>query len=87
MYAIRSYYDMTGSLEAGKQADLIVIDTSGIRYCPKTNLLNHLVYSGSDADVKLTMVGGDILYENGRITFADIEEIKAKASRQAAKLF
>lgn len=77
---------VTGSLEAGKQADMVIIDTSGVRYCPKTNLLHHLVYSGSDADVKLTMVGGDILYENGKITFGDIEEIKAKASEQASKL-
>ncbi len=78
---------LTGSIEAGKQADIVVIDTSGLRYCPKTNLLHHLVYSGSDADVALTMVGGDILYENGQITFGDIEEIKAKASAHAAKLF
>jgi 5-methylthioadenosine/S-adenosylhomocysteine deaminase len=77
---------ITGSIEAGKQADLVVIDTSGVRYCPKTNLLHHFVYSGSDADVKLTMVGGDILYENGNITFGDIEEIKAKASEHAKKL-
>ncbi len=77
---------ITGSIEAGKQADLVIIDTSGVRYCPKTNLLNHFVYSGSDADVKLTMVGGDILYEDGKITFGDIEEIKAKASQQTARL-
>lgn len=77
---------LTGSIEAGKQADLVVIDTSGVRYCPKTNLLHHLVYSGCDADVALTMVGGDIIYENGRITFGDIDEIKSKASQYAAKL-
>lgn len=75
-----------GSLEAGKKADLIVIDTQGTRYYPKNDLLNHMVYSGSDADVVLTMVGGDILYENGKITFADINEIKAKAAYHAAKI-
>ena len=39
------------------------------------------------ADVVLTMVGGDILYENGILTNADIEEIKAKAAVHAAKIF
>ena len=78
---------VTGSLEAGKQADLIIIRTDGVRWCPRTNILNHLVYSGSDADVALTMVGGDIIYEDGRITFGDVEEIKAKASQYAAELF
>jgi 5-methylthioadenosine/S-adenosylhomocysteine deaminase len=76
--------NMTGSLEAGKQADIIVINTNGLRYCPDTDLLNHLVYSGSDADVTLTMVGGDILYENGEIKFADAERIKSNA-RQYSK--
>ena len=78
---------ITGSIEEGKQADLVVVNTSGLRYCPKTNLLHHLVYSGSDADVALTMVNGKVLYENGQITFADIEEIKTKASAHASKLF
>ncbi len=79
--------NIIGSLEAGKQADLIIINTDGVRYCPRVNLLNHLVYSGCDADVSLTMVGGRILYENGAVTFGDIEEIKAKAAQYAAKLF
>jgi len=78
--------DVTGSLEAGKQADIIVLDTSGLRYCPKNNLLNHFVYSGSDSDVSLTMIGGQVLYENGRITYADEEEIKRKASEQTDRL-
>lgn len=79
--------EITGSLEAGKQADLIIINTSGVRFCPRANLLNHLVYSGCDSDVALTMVGGKIIYENGSITFGDIEEIKAKAAHYAANLF
>jgi hypothetical protein len=58
-----------------------------VRWCPRTNLLNHLVYSGSDSDVVLTMVSGDIIYQDGRIMFGDEEEIKAKASQYAAKLF
>lgn len=77
---------ITGSLEAGKQADIIVIGTKGLRYCPDTDLLNHLVYSGSDSDVVLTMAGGDILYENGDITFADIGEIKREATRYAKNI-
>jgi 5-methylthioadenosine/S-adenosylhomocysteine deaminase len=77
---------LIGSIEAGKQADIIILDTSGPRYCPKTNLLNHFVYSGSDADVVLTMVAGKVLYENGNITFADMDEIKANAQRCARRM-
>ncbi len=75
-----------GSLEVGKQADIIVIDTSGPRYCPNENLLNHFVYSGSDSDVALTMIGGEILYENGHFSRIDIEEVMAKANSAAKRL-
>ena len=78
---------ITGSLEAGKQADVIIIRTDGVRYHPRTNLLHHMVYSGNDSDVVMTMVGGDVLYENGRITFADPEEIKARSEEIATRLF
>lgn len=75
-----------GSLEAGKQSDLIILDTTGIRYCPRANLLNSFVYSGSDSDVVLTMIDGEILYENGKFNRIDIEEIKANANRCAKRL-
>ncbi len=75
-----------GSLEVGKQADIIVIDTSGLRYCPSDNLLNHMVYSGSDSDVVLTMVGGEILYENGEFSRIDVAEVMAKANSAASRL-
>lgn len=77
---------ITGSLEVGKQADIIVINTDGFRYCPDTDLVNHLVYSGSDADVMLTMVGGDILYENGEIKFADSQRIKSNAAQYSRSI-
>jgi 5-methylthioadenosine/S-adenosylhomocysteine deaminase len=75
-----------GSIEAGKQADIVILDTSGPRYCPQTDLLNHFVYSGCDADVVFTMVAGHVLYENGRITFADMDEIRAGAQRCAQRM-
>jgi len=78
--------NITGSIEAGKQADIIILNTSGVRYCPKNDLLNHFVYSGSDADVVLTMVAGNVLYENGDITFAKLDEIIANAQRCARRL-
>ena len=76
-----------GSLEEGKKADLIILDTTGIRYCPKANLLSNFVYSGSDADVVLTMIDGETLYEKGTFAKIDIDEIKINAQRCAKRLF
>ena len=69
----------SGSIEKGKNADIIMIDTSGVRYSPAhKNTAANIVYSGSDSDVLMTMVGGDIIYENGEVSFCDINEVKAK---------
>ena len=78
--------DIIGSLEVGKQADIIVLDTTGPRYCPSANLLNHMVYSGNDSDVVLTMVAGEVLYENGEFNRLDINEVMSKADSSAKKL-
>ncbi|MEI6100693.1 MAG: amidohydrolase [Eubacteriales bacterium] len=76
----------SGSLEAGMDADLIIVDTSHLRYLPDYNVVSNIVYSGCDRDVLLTMVGGDILFENGTITFADETEVREMVSEIAEKI-
>lgn len=49
----------------GKQADLIVIDLHRPNMQPVHNAARNLVYSGSKENVKLTMVAGRVLYEDG----------------------
>jgi 5-methylthioadenosine/S-adenosylhomocysteine deaminase len=67
-------------------ADLIIVDTSHLRYLPDFNVASNIVYSGCDRDVLLTMVGGDILYEDGSITFADETEVQAHVREFAEKI-
>lgn len=71
-----------GSLAEGKLADLIVVDLKQPNMQPVNNIVKNLVYSGSKQNVKLTMVNGRILYENGRFFVgAEPEEIYEKANR------
>lgn len=72
-----------GTLETGENADMVMIDLSGIRYTPDYDIVSLIVYAGSDADVCMTMVGGDVVYENGAFSFADIKEVKQKISEYA----
>lgn len=53
------------SIAPGKQADLIVIDLNRPNMRPLINIPKNLVYSGSKENVKLTMVAGRVLYEDG----------------------
>ena len=68
-------------LSEGKKADLIVIDMHRPNMQPENNLLKNLVYSASKENVKMTMVNGRILYENGSFYIGeDPEDIYRKAN-------
>ena len=62
-------------LGAGKYADLIMIDMSKPEMQPVNNITKNLVYSGSKADVKMTMVAGSILYEDGKYNIGEDPEL------------
>ena len=68
-------------IDIGKKADLIVIDLHRPNMQPINNILKNLVYSGSKENVKMTMINGKILYENGKFLNADIDEIYKNAQK------
>lgn len=63
------------SLAEGKLADLTVIDLHRPNMQPQNNVVKNLVYSGSKENVRLTMVGGRILYENGEFFVGEDAEL------------
>lgn len=66
-------------IDVGKKADLIVIDMRKPSMQPINNITKNLVYSGGKDVVKMTMVNGKILYDNGEFKNIDIEKIYANA--------
>ena len=70
----------------GKLADLMIIDLERPNMQPINNITKNLVYSGSKDDVKMTMINGKILYENGEFVNIDKEEIYAKAQEICNRL-
>ena len=58
-------------LEVGKKADLIEIDLSRPNMQPLNNIINNIVYSGSKENIKMTMIDGRILYENGKFNIKE----------------
>lgn len=68
-------------IKEGKLADLIVIDLNRPNMQPLNNISKNIVYSGSKENVKLTMINGDIRYENGEFFIgAAAEEVYRKAN-------
>lgn len=78
--------ELVGTLTPGKRADVIVVDATGPHWQPPHNLMSHLVYSARADDVRLTMVEGEILYREGRLTKLDEAEIIARANAAATRL-
>lgn len=74
-------------LAEGKLADLIMIDLHQPNMQPINNIEKNIVYSGSKQNVKLTMVDGKILYENGEFFIGTpAEEIYEKANEIISRM-
>ena len=74
-------------LAVGKKADLVMIDLMQPNMQPENNLVKNLVYSGSKENVKMTMVDGKILYEDGHFHVGENpEELYRRANEIARRL-
>ena len=78
----------TGSLETGKQADVIVVDHTAPHLAPNETLdpYTTLVHAARAGDVRLTMVAGRILYRTGTWTTLDPERVAGEARTEARAL-
>lgn len=63
------------ALSQGKKADLIIIDLDMPNMQPQNNIISDLVYSCGKQNILLTMINGEILYENGEFSSIDKERV------------
>ena len=71
-----------GSLEVGKQADVIVIDAARPHLAPRHDPVALLVYSAQAADVCTVLVDGRILMEDRELLTLDEDSLLALATEQ-----
>jgi 5-methylthioadenosine/S-adenosylhomocysteine deaminase len=69
-----------GSIEPGKKADLVALDLRTSAFVPLNDVTNQLVYSENGSSVRLVMVGGEIVVEDGRCTKIDEDAVFAEAN-------
>ena len=70
--------DEIASLAPGKQADILVLDTSTAAFTPFYDVKNHLVYCENGSSVKKVFVAGRQLVESGKVLSVDEKEIFAE---------
>ena len=82
---------LTGSLEPGKRADLIVVDVSPLHNSPSfkraaDNAYAQIVYAGKSTDVSDVMVNGKWLMRDHQLLTVNEEELLAQAAEVAKKI-
>jgi len=72
-----------GSLEVGKQADIVIIDLNAPNLIPsiRENLVSHMVYSCQAGNVRDVLIGGDVIMQDREVKTIDEEAIKDNARR------
>jgi 5-methylthioadenosine/S-adenosylhomocysteine deaminase len=75
-----------GSLEAGKRADLIVVDRDRPHLAPGPDPYSTLVYAARGTDVRTTIVDGEILVDEFAPVRVDPAEIAREARSAASAL-
>ncbi|WP_420897756.1 amidohydrolase [Brevibacillus marinus] len=79
--------DQLGSLEVGKQADLILLDAQQAHFQPASNdPVSHVVYAANGRDVTDTIVAGRFLMRNRELLSIDEERVIFEANRVYAQL-
>jgi 5-methylthioadenosine/S-adenosylhomocysteine deaminase len=78
--------DRIGSLEAGKQADLITVAVDGARQTPMFDPISHLVYVTRGDDVRTTIVAGRVLMRDRAVTSMNAAAVLRDARTMADRV-
>jgi 5-methylthioadenosine/S-adenosylhomocysteine deaminase len=78
--------DSIGSIEPGKKADLIIINTNKPHLTPMYHPESHLVYAARGSDVDSVIINGKIVMEDRQLKFLDIENIMENVRIIAAEI-
>jgi cytosine/adenosine deaminase-related metal-dependent hydrolase len=67
-----------GQLAVGCDADIALLDLDTVAFTPLNDLKRQLVYCEDGASVRMTLVAGRVVYENGRSTRIDEAALRAE---------
>ena len=78
--------NITGSLEVGKKADIIVVDTNKPHLTPLYSPYSHLVYAARGNDVSHSIINGQLVMENRNLLTLNLNEIMARAREKSVQV-
>ncbi len=75
-----------GSLEPGKQADVIIVDTEKPHLVPMYNPVSHIIYAAQGSDVRDVMVAGRILVRNQNLMTINLKDILERVAKLSGSI-
>jgi cytosine/adenosine deaminase-related metal-dependent hydrolase len=76
-----------GSLEVGKKADLLVVDTQKSHLVPYVRIVSAWIHNGQPADIESVMIDGQFVMRDRRITTVDEPAIIAEANKVGKRVW
>ena len=73
--------DQVGSLEPGKQADIVVFGTDNFDLRPLHNPVANIVYGSTGHSVDTVLIGGDVVLRRGQLTSLDEAALRRDVER------
>jgi 5-methylthioadenosine/S-adenosylhomocysteine deaminase len=76
-----------GTIEVGKKADIIIVDTNTPHMTPMYNPYSQLVYSATGGDVRDVIINGKIIYRDRQFTIVDSNEVMRQVNSIGQQIF
>ena len=76
----------TGVIEAGYEADLILVDFSHLNLTPCHSVISNLAYAAHGSDVCMNMARGKVIYKDGDFLTIDLERVRREVADYALPL-
>lgn len=76
-----------GSLEVGKKADLLVVDTLRAHLVPAGRIVSAWIHNGQPADIESVMIDGQFVMRNRKVLTMDEDRIVAEADRVGRRIW
>jgi cytosine/adenosine deaminase-related metal-dependent hydrolase len=78
---------LLGSLEVGKKADLIVLDTRRAHLVPAMRIVSAWIHNGQPSDIESVMVDGQFIMRNRKILTVDEDSLIAEADKVGRRVW
>ena len=79
--------DTLGSLQVGKKADLLVLDTQRIHLVPAMRIVSAWIHNGQPSDIESVMVDGQFVMRGRKILTMDEDRVIAEADRVGRRIW